>query len=222
MPEENTTSGSILVLFAWFFLIATAAAQENDRLLWASVLPTPEAPFSFYHIAKTGGSSLRTILHKAATRHNLTSVIPCKNRACECQLNAQVKWQADLCKGHITDTKASVYAGHISPNSLLASRGQLWSNSRQCVIIVREPMERIISHYTYFELKKSFNETGAHPLRISLPLPECDNLTPLLPPPMTFQTRFCGSTFGARQKCRKKYHGWQLYGTGPFMPLCTS
>ena len=159
---------------------AASVAQDKDRQLWASVLPTPESPFSFYHIAKTGGSSLRVILYKAAMKHNLTSVIPCKNRACKCQLNYRLKWNAKDCKGDISDAKASVYAGHFSPNSLAASRGQQFSDNIQCVIIVREPMDRIISHYTYFNVKKFFNETGAHPLRITPSLRIIENLTPFL------------------------------------------
>lgn len=158
----------ISVVFALLLDWAAAVAQDKDRQLWASVLPTPETPFSFYHVAKTGGSSLRIILYNAAKKHNLTSVIPCRNRACKCQLNFRLKWNAKDCKGNITDTKASVYAGHFSPNSITASRGLELSGDRQCVIIVREPTERIISHYTYFNTKKFFNETGAYPLRIIL------------------------------------------------------
>ena len=40
-------------------------------------MPTPQSPFVFIHIEKTGGTTLREFISEAADRHGLQYVIPC-------------------------------------------------------------------------------------------------------------------------------------------------
>ena len=67
-------------------------------LVEVSAVPSPSSPFVLYHIAKSGGSTLRDIIYKASMREGLTHMIPCYGKTnCLCQDNYVKTWNTILC-----------------------------------------------------------------------------------------------------------------------------
>ena len=69
-------------------LPCAAAMEQAQRAqtAWQRVLPSAERPFIFYHVPRTGGTSLRQVLARAVARWRLPSAIPCHGGlSCDCK-----------------------------------------------------------------------------------------------------------------------------------------
>jgi hypothetical protein len=123
--------------------------------------PTQAHPFIFYHVAKTGGSSLRTMLLNSLDS-NVIHYIPCYSVQCDCQFHyfrPNISESCDLARLR----RASVVAGHFSPPNLADLRD---TSKARCVVIARDPVARVVSHYSFFDDvhvifgNKSFEQLG--------------------------------------------------------------
>ena len=111
----------------------------------------------FYHLAKAAGHSLRKAVVKAARVWRLEATVPCHGRpelSCSCQENYYFHNYNEHCRDKQTGkpidlSKSAVIAGHFSPRGVL-SRRSLDQSAYTCYTMLRDPVNRAISHYTFF------------------------------------------------------------------------
>ena len=137
-------------------------------------MPTPMTPFVFFHLRKTGGSSIRDMLYNASHQMNLTSFLPCYGNV--------------SCKTYFLppDEKIfSLYGGHLFyddvRNTLNLRREENYSsfpstNTFSCLTVIRPTVERVFSCWNFRMLQE--NES---PLKNaeSLSVEEWDTLLPI-------------------------------------------
>lgn len=126
------------------WLLATVASPQPPhsgahRRPWRSSLPSAAHPFVFYHIARTGGTSLRESISKAASRYALTQIIPCHNGvSCACSSHNMAACAAR------SFSEAAVVAGHFRADQL---REEHVSANQTCFYMLRDPISRLASQY---------------------------------------------------------------------------
>ena len=159
-------------LFALLLDIHSAASAIHPVRVdgaYRDMLPTPAKPFVFYHLAKAAGSSLREAVFKAARMWHLEATVPCHTLSCNCQEGFMFHNFDKFCKDKQTSkpidlSKSAVIAGHFSPRAVL-SRRSLNQSAYTCYTMLRDPVSRAISHFTFFHfgMKKSGNATVERP-----------------------------------------------------------
>ena len=145
---------------------AVIAYPRTVRML-ASILPSPDHPFIFFHIARTGGTTLRKQLVAAARRLHLTHAVPCYILHCMCKAH-RLPNSKNYCglNQSLTFANAAVLGGHFDPADL-----RFWNVSvgrSTCFTVLRDPVERLISVYAEFGLASRYEGRVFH----NLTLPE--------------------------------------------------
>ena len=130
-------------------------------------LPSPENPFFFLHIEKTAGTTLRELIVNASIALQLQYAVPCYDPLhCETfdlsntwetsDRNKMISIEHEI---NLDLRNVSVVGGHFSWGEwkklpTLSNYGEMPS----CFIMVREPVDRIISFY----YQRIYNSTGKH------------------------------------------------------------
>lgn len=104
--------------------------------------PTEEHPFVFFHLAKTGGTSLKHALYAATSRLKLNSSIECLTASCRAGRLDKRDWSHLVIAGHMS-------WGHVFSELPFNKRKFGNGTTISCVTIFREPLERLRSCY-YF------------------------------------------------------------------------
>lgn len=162
-----------------------ASARFSVRLAEAAALPMSERvslsqPLFLFHVPKTSGSSMRTLLSSAVGAH--TKLLPCVNCACACDPLADRTRNRSSCAvavlGHIFPFPT--VNGHPSVRLLLlldrgvygrprcrrhwphdepAGEEAVWRllNRSLCVTLLRNPVHRLVSSFYEFIHRKSSN-----------------------------------------------------------------
>jgi hypothetical protein len=121
-------------------------------------VPTPERPFLFYHLEKSGGSTLRPHLVRASLELGAAFFVPCydaQGRMDRTYVSCH-KWGIEAHTTLEERTSLAVVAGHFPwgvRHELPAAQGRA-----QCFTILRDPVERIISFY--YERVQPFTGKG--------------------------------------------------------------
>jgi hypothetical protein len=119
-------------------------------------------PFIFYHQRKAGGSTLRSLIHKASVSIGVPShevLIPCKTHKC-------TMWSWDH-----KALNLSVVAGHFSVASVWHTYkwGQTDRSNVRCLTNMRDPLERTVSCLFYrFPNLRHEVERGLTPGRLEV------------------------------------------------------
>lgn len=125
-----------------------------------SALPTIRRPFIYHHIMKTGGLTIRQVVAQGATSHDLTTAIPCVG-SCDCRCNIVYNTplsETSTCLESEQFKLAAVYLGHFAPLALARFRPAL-NSDKLCFVMIRNPLDRAVSHYSRFGVKDQFRGT---------------------------------------------------------------
>ena len=153
-------------------VVAIAAARKPRASAGVRRTPTRDRPLLFFHLPKTGGSSLRHVILQTFPR--AVSLVPgsggLPSEATE-RVLANDQWRDRA-------ACATVAAGHFKPGPLLktlaeiggsagcgAPRRWAWASREKppvdalddvdCVIASRDPVARMVSHYLHFHRRSS-------------------------------------------------------------------
>ncbi|KAJ1398775.1 hypothetical protein B484DRAFT_252798 [Ochromonadaceae sp. CCMP2298] len=117
-------------------------AREQARI--PQLRPSVQSPFIFFHQRKAAGSSLRTSLHEAADRMNVSHYMPCKdNVSCDTYtfpMNARFAVNA----GHFPWSETNKLARHNKYAGLQRR------HNFTCLTNFREPVSRLISYFQFY------------------------------------------------------------------------
>jgi hypothetical protein len=163
-----------------------AQARFSARLAEAAALPMSERvslsqPLFFFHVPKTSGSSMRTLLSAAVGAR--PKLLPCVNCACACDPLADRNRNRSSCAvavlGHIFPFPSGSEHHHSVPLLMQLDRGvygrprchrrwpqdeptgeeAVWRllNRSLCVTLLRHPIHRLVSSYYEFVYHRSSN-----------------------------------------------------------------
>jgi hypothetical protein len=139
---------------------------ESEILLPLN-LPKPELPLIFFHLRKSGGTSIRRSLAEASKWHNITSWIPCfDNISCRLYLiplQAIGSTKIELVGNITTSALYSIYGGHVYyddvENVVSIKQGENYaefsdSPSFNCLAMIRPTVDRVLSCWNYRMLQE--------------------------------------------------------------------
>lgn len=132
----------------WMEIKHSQVASPPKNSSVATTIPTKTRPFLFFHLRKAGGSSLRTIIHNAATMTH----IPKEQQWIPCETDPCVPFS------YPPNTPKTIYASHINYDvmvSLFREANTVTMNqikSNQGNIDIFDERSNQVQHFTYHTL----------------------------------------------------------------------
>lgn len=146
-----------IVVILLCVLLYTVFTSSRDLFLTQEAhTPTADAPFVFYHIEKTGGSSTKSGIFNASKAAKLPSYFSCLDKV-SCRCNLKTTAQAKQANTSVCDVEkmreSSVISGHFMPRVLWESVPNVQRG--RCAVTLRTPTSRFLSHYEFFNMSRS-------------------------------------------------------------------
>jgi len=135
--------------------VSSEECASSDVLPPIQTFPTPQHPFVFIHIDKTGGSSIRHLVYESAVELELGRLIPPKDGLPN--IVYRIPQEGEEFYDRVSNL--SVVAGHFAWGvwtELPYWIGENQTHPPPCFIMGRHPVERVISYY----YQRCFREKG--------------------------------------------------------------